>query len=95
MAIPAAQMSSTTELNPLLDQLRVLQSGFRQQPMPTAVERIEWLNKLKALLLTSQDQLVAALNEDFGNRAAPETMLAEIMPSIQGINYAIKRVKII
>ncbi|MDE1463555.1 coniferyl aldehyde dehydrogenase [Spartinivicinus poritis] len=93
MAIPAAQMSSTTELNPLLDQLRVLQDGFRKQPMPTALERIEWLAKLKQVLLGAQDQLIAALNEDFGNRATPETMLGEIMPSVQGINYAMKRIK--
>lgn len=93
MATPAAQLSSATELNPLLDQLRQLQQGFRQQPMPSAEERIEWLTKLKSILLDSQDRLVASLNEDFGNRATAETMLAEIMPSIQGINYAIKRVK--
>ncbi|MCX4027276.1 coniferyl aldehyde dehydrogenase [Endozoicomonas sp. SM1973] len=93
MAIPAAQMRSTTELNPLLDRLRDLQCGFRKQPMPTVLERTEWLAKLKQVLLDAQDQLVTALNEDFGNRATPETMLGEIMPSIQGINYAMKRIK--
>src|SRR5690606_4004261 len=37
--------------------------------------------------------LIEAINEDFGSRSQDETLLAEMMPSVQGINYALKNLK--
>ncbi|WP_137819280.1 coniferyl aldehyde dehydrogenase [Pseudomonas sp. 2FG] len=67
--------------------------AFRANPMPTAEQRMQWLNALRELLLGEQEALVQAISQDFSNRAAEETLLAEIMPSVQGIHYASKRLK--
>ncbi|WP_137885956.1 coniferyl aldehyde dehydrogenase [Pseudomonas sp. 2FE] len=67
--------------------------AFRANPMPAAEQRRQWLNALRELLLGEQEALIQAISQDFSNRAAEETLLAEIMPSVQGIHYAHKRIK--
>lgn len=65
--------------------------AFRQQPMPDAASRIADLQRLKAVVLKYQDELVSAVNQDFSCRSKDETLIAEIMTSVQGINYACRR----
>lgn len=66
------------------------QEGFRRNRMPSLTERRENLLRLKRMLLENQDALTAAIDRDFGGRSVDETLLAELMPSVQGINYALK-----
>lgn len=66
------------------------QEGFRRNRMPSMTERRENLRRLKRMLLENQDALTAAIDRDFSGRSMDETMLAELMPSVQGINYALK-----
>ena len=79
-----------------LDELNALFNGQRQafaaEPMPSAAQRREWLAQLRALLLQEKDALVEAIGQDFGNRSADETLMAELLPSLQGIDYARKRI---
>lgn len=78
---------------PLLDELFQRQrSAFRNAPMPSAAQRSEWLAALRKELKTQQQALVQAISADFGNRSADETLLAELMPSLHGIDYARKRI---
>ncbi|ARU58573.1 MAG: coniferyl aldehyde dehydrogenase [Pseudomonadales bacterium] len=67
-------------------------AAFRSNPMPTCEERKDNLKRLKKALLRNQSRLIEAINQDFSCRAEDETMLAEIMPSIEGINYTLKNV---
>ncbi|MCO6056287.1 coniferyl aldehyde dehydrogenase [Pseudomonas sp. MOB-449] len=67
--------------------------AFRANPMPSAEQRIQWLKSLRELLFAEQDALIAAISQDFSNRSADETLLAEIMPSLHGIHYAAKRLR--
>lgn len=67
--------------------------AFRANPMPSAEQRIQWLKSLRELLFAEQDALIAAISQDFSNRSADETRLAEIMPSLHGIHYAARRLK--
>lgn len=64
--------------------------AFRRNPMPSVTERKENLKRLKRALLENKDALLAAMDQDFSCRSTDESMLAELMPTIQGINYAIK-----
>ena len=64
--------------------------AFRKNPMPTLEQRKDHLKTLKSILLKNQDRFIAAINKDFSSRSEDETLLAEIMPAIQGINYALK-----
>ena len=68
-------------------------AAFRGAPMPDADQRIRQLKALKAALLAHQTQLIEAIDGDFGRRSADETRLAEILPAIEGINYALKHVR--
>ncbi len=68
-------------------------AGFRNNPMPSLAERKENLKRLKQALLTNQDRLVEAIYQDFSCRSRDESLIAEIMPSIQGINYTLKNLK--
>ena len=80
-----------------IDQLQQLfarqRDAFRANPMPSAEQRIQWLKALSQMLSSHQDALIKAINQDFSNRSADETLLAEIMPSLQGIHYACSHIK--
>lgn len=64
--------------------------AFRRNAYPSLTERKENLKRLKRLLLANEDRLIAAIDEDFSCRSADETKIAELMPAVQGINYALK-----
>lgn len=67
--------------------------AFAANPMPSAGQRIAWLDSLKARLLSEQDALIRCISADFGNRSADETLLAEMLPTVQGIRYTRKRLR--
>ena len=67
--------------------------AFRAAPMPDAAVRVGNLRKLKAALIQQQDSLVKAVNEDFSCRAEGDTLIAEIMTTVQALNYMIKNVR--
>ncbi len=69
------------------------QQAHRREPMPAAATRIDNLRKLRKAVLEYRDELVEAINRDFGNRSRDESLLAEIMPSVGGIDHTIKHVR--
>ena len=79
-----------SQLESLLERQR---QAYRANPMPDAGQRIAWLKSLANLLVTEQQAIIEAINSDFSNRSADETLLAEVMPSLHGVHYAAKRVK--
>ncbi len=86
--------SSSVELNNTMDRIfEAQQSAFRRNPMPSALERIDNLNRLKQSLLKNQEKIISAINQDFSCRSRDETILAEIFPSVECIRYAVRRIK--
>lgn len=81
---PIEQMESTFALQ---------RTAFAGNPMPSAEQRIQWLKTLRQLLVQEKEALIRAISEDFSNRSADETLLAELMPSLHGIDYAIRRIR--
>ncbi len=79
---------SSLETARLLPVFERQQLAFQAHPCPTAEERLQALEALHDLLANHQPALIEAISEDFGNRSADETRLAEIMPSLQGIDHA-------
>ncbi|WP_371232572.1 coniferyl aldehyde dehydrogenase [Pseudomonas sp. QE6] len=79
-----------SQLESLLERQR---QAYRANPMPDAGQRIAWLKSLANLLVTEQQAIIDAINSDFSNRSADETLLAEVLPSLHGVHYAAKRVK--
>lgn len=61
--------------------------------MPGYAERRAALRSLEAALLKHKDDIVAAISEDFGGRAAEETLALELFPTLAEIRYAISHLK--
>ena len=55
---------------------------------PSLKERRDSLRLLENALRGSQDEFVAAISADFGNRSRPETLLAEVAPALAAIRFA-------
>lgn len=66
---------------------------FSRQRMPDRAQRKAWLLQLKTMLLDNQQAFIDALNQDFDGRCADETLLAEVLPSVQGIRHAIRHLR--
>ena len=79
------QTSIGTGLKADLDLLR---AGYQAEQYPAYKVRIARLSKLDALIRNNEAALIEALNSDFGCRSANETLLAEILTSLQSIKYA-------
>ncbi len=55
---------------------------------PSLRARLDTLARLDAMLLREREAFAAAISADFGNRARPETMLAELVPLRAAIAHA-------
>ncbi len=66
---------------------------FNQHMTPSLAERKDDLLRLKRAVLNHKARLIDAINTDFSSRSCDETLLAEIMPAVQGINYTLKHLK--
>lgn len=78
----------------LVDNALLLQKkAFANMPYLSAKARIEDLIKLKTAILAHQDELLQALSQDFGCRSVDDSKMGDLMPTIMGINYAIKHIK--
>jgi coniferyl-aldehyde dehydrogenase len=61
--------------------------AFLREGAPTLAKRRADLLKLKNAILARRKDYETAINADFGHRAAQETAIMEIMPTVQGIDY--------
>lgn len=78
----------------LIDEALILQqTAFRQAPYLPAQTRIDDLIKLKAAIIEYQDEMLQALSADFGCRSIDDSKMGDLMPTLMGINYAIKHIK--
>jgi coniferyl-aldehyde dehydrogenase len=90
IAYPQESEQAFNELEQLFNSQR---KAFAANPMPLAGQRLQWLKTLRTLLSDERQALVDAINSDFSHRSADETLLAELMPSLLGIQYASKHLK--
>jgi coniferyl-aldehyde dehydrogenase len=79
-----------SDLDRLFTQQR---SAFAANPMPTAGQRLQWLKSLRDTLSAERQALISAISSDFSHRSADETLLAELMPCLMGIDDARKHLK--
>ncbi|MCP3750028.1 coniferyl aldehyde dehydrogenase [Pseudomonas sp. SBB6] len=93
MLADATRSLPLTEFDALDALFAAQRQAFAGNPMPSAPQRRQWLKSLREALLEQQDALVAAISEDFSGRSADETLLAELMPSIQGLRHGEKHLK--
>ena len=72
--------------------LEAQRSAFEHHT-PTVAERLEALRALEHTIDSRQHDIVAAASEDFGGRAAEETLALEIVPLLTEIRYARRHLK--
>lgn len=77
----------------LQDIYQAQKQAFMQNPYLSYAERKRNLKLLRASLLANKEVLAAAVCEDFGCRSTNETLIAEILPTIQELNHTLKYLK--
>jgi len=73
--------------------LSLQKNTFRQNPYPEYDQRIQDLKSLKKILLDNQQLLVENMCADFGHRCTDDSIVGDILTSVTGINYSIKKLK--
>jgi coniferyl-aldehyde dehydrogenase len=63
-------------------------AAFAADPYPRFERRIDRLDRLLALVVRHEPEIVAAISADFGTRSAHETRLAELFMIAAGIRHA-------
>lgn len=71
--------------------LEIQQAAFLKEPNPSLSQRITRLQTLYDCIYRYQSQIVDAVNSDFGNRPESETLLTEISPLLESIQYHLKK----
>ena len=67
--------------------LDLQRASYARDPMPTFRQRIADLRTLAQFVRENRDDMVAAVNQDYGCRSRHETLLGEIVPVLDGIKY--------
>lgn len=81
------QNSLPPEIQRMHDALAAQKIAYSQNSMPSAHERIERIARLRRTLVKYQDEIAAAISQDFGNRSVHETKIGEIMTCLEQCNY--------
>lgn len=77
----------------LLHSFNSMKSLYEQNPMPSYEERKKVLIKLKKSIIENEQNIYDALKKDYGYRSEFDTLVADVLPSVAGINYALKNLK--
>lgn len=86
-------MTEITTKKALTDTFLQQKHYFAKNTYPSYQQRITDLKKLKALLITNQQAFIDSISQDFGHRSADDTKIGDILTTVMGINYAIKKLK--
>lgn len=83
--------TDTPQTISLLAQFNGLQNAFLETPYLSINKRITILKKLRARVVELEEELVDAVSKDFGYRTAFDTLLGDILPTVQGLAHIIKK----
>lgn len=86
-------MAVDQTVNSLAQLLDTQRSRYLSQPAPSYQSRVDKLTQLKIALLDNQQAIIDALNLDYGHRSSNDTVISDIMPCVNNINYTIKHLK--
>jgi coniferyl-aldehyde dehydrogenase len=76
----------------LLASFEAQRAAFGKNP-PAYRDRVRALRELERALLKHKDEIVQAISDDFGGRAAEETLLLELFPLLNEIRHAARSLK--
>lgn len=84
------QQHDSEQINTIEQVFAQQRQHFASNPYPAIATRLATLKKLRAAILANQERLCQALSQDFGNRSDGDSKMADIMPTVMGLNYTIK-----
>ena len=87
-AFPPAAVAIPLEFQTCFDAQR---AAYRKAPEPAYAERLADLKGLARLVKENRESIVAAIDADYGGRSAFETSFAEILPVLDGVHDATRR----
>lgn len=82
-----------TEASELGTYLQLQRDAYHANPNPDLEQRKKDLLALKKMVGDNREAIIAAISEDYGTRSSHETMLAEIIMVLDGLNFASKHLK--
>jgi coniferyl-aldehyde dehydrogenase len=77
----------------IADTFALQRRAYDASPYPQAAERRANLRALKRQLLRCQDELADAIHIDFGWRSHTESLMLDVLPSVLGIDHALRHLK--
>ncbi|MSQ98307.1 MAG: coniferyl aldehyde dehydrogenase [Xanthomonadales bacterium] len=78
---------------PLAECLTLQRNAYLASPNPDFAQRKADLLALKRMVIENQEAMIAAISSDYGNRSRHETLIAEVIFVLEGINFALGRLK--
>jgi coniferyl-aldehyde dehydrogenase len=87
VALASQPPVSESELSLAFERLK---AGYRADPVPSYADRMDRLARLAKMLVAHQDEIVKAICQDYGNRSAHETRIAEILMLLDDVRYTRK-----
>jgi coniferyl-aldehyde dehydrogenase len=73
--------------------LALQRQAYLAHPVPTLAERRADLRTLERFIRDHRDALCDAISADYGHRSRHETLLAEILPALDGIHHTLKQLR--
>ena len=83
--------TDTLSTGSLRSQFNELKHAFEDTPYLPIEQRLALLKKLRANIVTLEQDLIAAVSKDFGYRTAFDTLVGDILPTMQGLAHIIKK----
>lgn len=74
-------------------QFEQMKAAYNAAPAPSYEDRRSVLLKLKKSLIDNEQAVYDAMKEDYGYRSEFDSLIADVLPSVAGINYALKNLK--
>ena len=79
--------------SPLELALALQRQAYLADPVPIYDDRVSDLRALQRFIRDNQDALCDAISSDYGHRSRHETLLAEIVPAVDGIDHVIGQLR--
>jgi coniferyl-aldehyde dehydrogenase len=83
----------TANLELLQAALRTQRDAYLADPVPGYAQRLADLKQLERFVREQQEAICAAISADYGHRSRHETLLTEVLPTLQAIHHARKHLK--
>ncbi len=89
----AAKPAPRHHADELAATLQRLRDAQRARGAASYETRAAWLDKLERMLLKRKEDIARAVSSDFGNRSRVETLVAEVVVTVEGIRHTRARLK--